>query len=61
MVLNCTVFPLDVWTDIICDVLASAAIGVSIVPTDAKSNMMVAVLRCFLILCFAFTVSGVGF
>jgi hypothetical protein len=29
MVLNCTVFPLDVWTDIICDVFAFAVIGAS--------------------------------
>jgi hypothetical protein len=29
MVLNCTVFPLAVWTDIICDAFAFAVIGAS--------------------------------
>jgi hypothetical protein len=36
-------------------------IGVSVVPADTKSNMMIAVLRCFLIFVTRFDVSGVVF
>jgi hypothetical protein len=51
MVRSCTVFPWVVWIDTILGVvLASEVIGVSVASTDAKSNTMAAVLRCFLIL-----------
>jgi hypothetical protein len=50
MVRSCTVLPLGVRTDIIFDVLASDVIGPTIVPTDAKSKLIAAALRCFFIL-----------